>query len=273
MNTIFILSAVFPAIVGAIAFFILGGQRDPLRSRVQAFLWALCFAGGSFMLLGRLDLFDVLVSFMYVGFALAVFVWISPKPMGSRYLIRALFVVGAGALILWPIRSGLVGPVHMRNLAAFFFLGLGLWSIMERTAQQVKIPSLIALPLISALTLAWFLHSKSDAHGLEQVLGIACALYVATLLVALVSPNRISAAAVLPFVSVFFVGFLLTAHFYFQVNPWTLIYMCIPFLVLWLRGWLPFVPHSPLPEAVILAAISVMPLLYIFWKTPLAVLT
>ncbi len=267
MITFFILSAVLPAIVCAVAFFILGGQKDPMRARLQATLWALCFAGGSFLLLGRFDFYDVHETYLYVALALAVFVWLSPKPMGARYLVRALYVLGIGAFILWPVHAALTMPVQMRNLAAFFFLGLGLWSILERSSQQVKISTLIALPLISALTLAWFLHTKIEAQGLGQVLHIAIALYVATLLVAFLFPGRVSAAAVLPFVSIFLVGFMVAGHFYFYFNPWSMIYICIPFLILWIRGWLPFVPRTPVAETVILSAISVAPLIYIFWRT------
>ncbi|MGZ3723135.1 MAG: hypothetical protein ACXVA9_09405, partial [Bdellovibrionales bacterium] len=197
--------------------------------------------------------------------ALTAFVWISPRPIGSRYLIRAIFVVVLGWLALWPLRDSLHGHTQLRNLLAFFFLGLGTWSIIERASQKVQPLTLIALPLISATALSMLLLFKGSA-SMAQLVSVLCTLLGGVLALTLVYPKRVSAAAVLPFVSVFIVLFMASGHFYLDINPWHMIYLCAPFLLLWIRGWIPFIPRAPVPEALILSIICGAPLGYFIWN-------
>jgi hypothetical protein len=157
-----------------------------------------------------------------------------------------------------------VGQVHLRNLLAFFFLGLGLWSIVERSAQQTQSPALVLLPFLSVLGLIQLLGLLHSGQGiLAGTVWLQAGLMAGVLIVALVWPARVSAAAVLPFVSIFVVALMTAAHFYLGVNPWTLIFLCAPFVILWIRAWLPFIPRSPVPEAIGLGILGAIPLAYV----------
>ena len=263
----FLESAALPAILVALGFFIVGGRGDPFRARLQSLFFTAGLMAGSYVLVNRLTFppRDVNEAFSWVAAALMIFIWISPRPIGQRYLVRALFVVGIGFLTLWQIHDSLHGRVALRNLLAFFFLALGVWSIVEKSAQKVKPLTLVALPLISATALSLLLLFKGSA-SLAQLVSIVCALLGGVLAVALVTPNRVSLAAVMPFVSVFLVAIMACGHFYLDINPWWMIYLCIPFLLLWIRGWIPFVPHSPIGEAVMLGCIALIPMGYFLWN-------
>lgn len=263
----FIKSALLPAGGVALLCFLVGGRSDPFRARLQALFWALGFSVGTYVLVGRLSFppHDVNESFTWAALLLVVFVWISPKPTGQRYLVRAIFVVALGLLSLWSIRSSLHGEVQMRNLLAFFFLGLGLWSILEGAAQKVQPLTMIVLPLISATALSLLLLFKGSA-SMSQIVSVLCACLGGLAAITLIFPRRISMAAVLPFVSVFIVLFMADGHFYLEINPWHMIYLCLPYLALWTRRVIPFVPRKAIPETVILGLISGAPLGYFLWE-------
>lgn len=263
----FLKSAALPAAVASVLLFLVGGMRDPMRARLQATIWATAFVGGCMVLVSRLNFppTDVNEGFSWIAILLALFIWISPVAVGSRYLLRALFVVAIGLLSLWQIRSSLGGYVHQRNMLAFFFLGLGTWSIVERSSQKVQTLTLMTLPMISATALSLILLFKGSAV-LSQILSVACTLYGGVFAISLVAPAKISKAAVLPFVSIFLISFMAIGHFYLDINPWTMIYLCLPFLVLWIRNWIPFVPRQPIAEAVVLGAVSAIPLGYMVWN-------
>jgi hypothetical protein len=269
----FLKSAAAPAIVVAIGFFLLGGLKDPLRARLQALLFAMGFAGGAYFVLGHFNFppTEIGDSLAWSALLLMAFVWISPRPVGSRYLIRALFVAAIGTLVLWPIRASLQGPVHTRNLIAFFCLALGTWSILERVSQKMKTMTIITLPLISAVMLMLLLMIKGG-QSLAQMVSLVAALLGGLWAVSALAPGRISAAAILPFVSVFLIAFMVAGHFFLHINPWYMVALCIPFAVLWARGWIPFVPTNPFGEALMLAVLALIPLLYFFWgiyQTPI----
>jgi hypothetical protein len=42
-----------------------------------------------------------------------------------------------------------------------------------------------------------------------------------------------------------------------------MIYLCIPFLWLWIRGWLPFITRRPVMEPLIFGVLSLLPMLYL----------
>jgi hypothetical protein len=262
----FILGVALPAFVSVVLSLVVGGRGDPLRARLQALFWALGFAFVIFFVHERLPFppGEAIEALPWAALALALFVVISPHATASRYLTRAGFVVGLGLLLLWPIHDTLHGHVHMRNMAAFFFLGLGCWSILERAVIKVQSPSLIALPLISVVTLFVILQSKGGVQGTQGVAvwGVFLAGYLASVFVA---PRRLSAAAVLPFVSVFVIGLMAQAHFYLHINPWLMVYICLPYLVLWIRRWIPLVPPEAIGEAVVLSLICALPLGYLVW--------
>jgi len=262
----FIKTALAPALAVGIVFLLVGGLSDPLRARIQSVVWALAFTVGAYFLVGRLSFppTDVNEAFSCGALLLAGFVLISPKGVDVRYLTRAIFVVALGALALWPIRASLHGYAHYRNLAAFFFLALGTWSIVERASSQLQTLTMIVLPIISATALSVFLMFKGSA-SMSQLVSVLCALLGAVAFLALIKPKRVSMAAVLPFISVFIILFMASGHFYLDINPWHMIYLCLPFLLIWFRGYIPFVPRRPIPEAIILGAASAAPLGYFLY--------
>ena len=263
----FLKSAVAPAIAVGLLFLLVGGRKEPLRACLQAIIWAVAFSAGAYVLVGRLTFppYDVNEGFTWCALALALFVCISPRPVGSRYLVRALFVLALGYLTLWPIHDSLGSHVHLRNLLAFFFLALGTWSILECSADRVKPPALIALPMISATALSMLLLFKGSA-SFAQLVSVMCALLGAVLAVALIAPQKVSSTGILPFVSVLIVAFMAAGHFYLEINPWFMIYLALPFLVLWMRRWIPFVPQQAIGEAVMLGLIAGVPLIYFVWS-------
>jgi hypothetical protein len=260
-------SAVAPALVVVVGFFLLGGLRDPLRARLQATLWALAFAAGLYVLVGRLEMppHDVNDAFLWVGLLLALFVWVRPQGLGSRYVLRAIFVLAIGLLTLWPIHESLTGYVQQRNLLAFFFLALGIWSITERSSQKTQTLTLITLPLISAGSLSFLLMVKGSA-ALSQIVSVVCALYGGLAVLLLFAPKRVAKMAVLPFTSVLLIAFMAVGHFYLDINPWLLIALCLPYFFLWIREWLVFVPRQPFFEALILSVLAAAPVVYLMWK-------
>ena len=263
----FVKTSAIPALGMAVLFYVLGLKHDPWRARLQALVLALAFAGGSYIMFGRLAIppYDVSEAFTWAALGLAVFVWVAPYSVNARYVVRALFVVGLGALCLWPIRESLQGSIHMRNLFAFFFLGLGVWSILEKAAQKVKPLTLVTLPLLAASGLAGLLMLKGSA-SMAQQMGIVCTLLGAVFVLVLFVPRRVSVAAVLPFISVFLVLFMCAGHFYLDINPWFMVYLSLPFFVLWIREWLAFVSRQPVIESVILGALSAAPLGYFLFN-------
>lgn len=263
----FLKSSAVPALGVAVFFFLIGGRSDPFRARLQSLALAIGFVIGNYVINGHLNIppHDVNEAFSWAALALVAFVWISPRPVGSRYALRALFVLGLGALCLWQIRDSLHGQVHVRNLLAFFCLALGAWSILEKASQKVQPLSLLVLPLITASALAVLLMIKGSA-ALAQQLGVLCTVLGALLAIVLVRPKRVSAAAILPFVSIFIILFMVAGHFYLDINPWILIYLCAPYLLLWIRGGIPFVPRTPIGEALTLGAISAAPVAYFTWE-------
>lgn len=247
-----------------VALWLLGFTRDPLRARLQAIAWTLAFAIAGVLQSGRLPwpLLLPLDGMILSVMVLAGFVVVNPKEIGSRYLVRALIVAVVGLMLFWPVLDSLRGGVNPRNLLAFFFLGLGVWSILERTAQQVQVTSLVLLPTFTLASLIWLLRSQ-DAAMISVPLMTHAGLLAATLIVAILFPARLSSAALVPFVSILVVMQLAAVHFYLHVNPWTLIALCTPYLVLWLRGWLPFLPREPRAEATTLGVLAALPLIYV----------
>jgi hypothetical protein len=262
----FIKSAFLPAVGVAVLFLLTGWLRDPMRARIQSLVFALGFAAGAAVLIGwpNLPPSDVNQAFTWSALALVLFVLVSPRPVGSRYALRAFFVVALGLLTLWPIRESLHGHVHLRNLLAFFFLGLGTWSIVERSAQKVQPLTLYVLPLISGTGLSLLLVVKGSI-SMSNFVSILCALIGGIATLSLIFPKKVSAAAMMPFISVFMILFMVCGHFYLDINPWFMIYLCAPFLVLWIRNWLPYVPRQPLAEAAVLGVISAAPVAYFIY--------
>lgn len=255
-----------PAFASILVCLLLGGLKDPFRARLQVLVWT---AGLTFALFFRMDhpAFpprDATEGLLYAALGLAVFVVISPHGTATRYMTRALFVLGLGLLVLWPIRDSLAGPVHFRNLAAFFFLGLGVWSIMERSVIKVQPPAFVALPLVAVLALFLVLRMKGAVHLADTALTLGVFL-AGVLAVGLSAPQRLSTAAILPFVSVYVVLMMAAGHFYLHINPWLMIYLCVPYLVLWIRRWIPLVPGKAVAELVVLALISLIPIGYFVW--------
>lgn len=262
----FLRSTVLPAVLAGAALYLLGGKSEPLRARLQALVVALAFTVGAYLLLGHFAFppVDVSESLSYVALGLAVFVWIAPKDLKTRYALRAVFVLALGALLLWHIRESLMGnPVHLRNLVAFFCLSLAMWSITERASRQVALPTLLLLPLITASGLSFLMLFAASA-AFSQLVTVLCGQIGVALALSVVARTRVSEFALLPFNSVFLALFMVAGHFYLDVNPWSLIFLCWPFLVLWVRAWVP-VPKTWWIEAPVLGAISAAPVGYQLW--------
>ncbi len=262
-SAILSMSTVIPALALIMMLFGCSLLSDPWRSRLQAVAWTLALVVGGVLHSSRLPLplLMPLDGLIWSAVLLGAFVVIGPRGVGLRYLVRSLLVVAIGVLVLWPILSTLQGQVHTRNLLAFFFLGLGLWSVVERATQSVRVPALLLLPLLSAIALLWFLFGRES-----EVVFVPVSLFTGVLaavsMVALLFVGRVSAAAIVPFVSVLLVALMAAAHFYLQINPWSMVWLCAPFLLLWLRPWLPFFPKEPRREALTLGVLAALPLLY-----------
>lgn len=268
----FIRSALVPGFLAAAACFAVGGMKDPMRARLQGLIIAVAFFAGSYLLLGRVNFppHDVAETFGWAGLVLGLFVCVMPKALGPRYLVRALVVLAIGAVIFWPLRATILQPVNYRNLVAFFCLSLGVWSILERASGTVKISTLILLPLIAATALSFFLLFSASA-SLSQLVTVLCAILGGLLLIGLFFPGRLAKWALIPFVSSLIVTMMAAGHFYLSgVNPWHMIYLCIPFLVLWIRSWLTFVPESIWAEALILGLLAAAPLVYFIYNKGVA---
>ncbi|MGE0526673.1 MAG: hypothetical protein AB7G93_12600 [Bdellovibrionales bacterium] len=262
----FVRSALLPALGVGLLLFVSGGLKESWRARVQAGILALGFLVGNFLLLNRLNVppHDVSESYSLVALILAVFVLVQPESFGGRYFVRALFVLAMGALILFPIRGVFEGAAAQRNLIAFFCLSLGVWSIIERAQYKVKAPALVLLPWLTTTALSLFVLLKASA-SMSQQITVLGAIQGVVLAMALLCPQRLSKFALIPFLSVFVVLLMMSAHFFLDVNPWHLIYLCAPYLLLWIRDWMPFIPVRPLPEAIVLGGASALPLGYFLW--------
>jgi hypothetical protein len=264
----FIQSALIPAAVVTGAVFLTGGLREPLKSRVQALLLAAGFIVGHYLLLGRLGFppSDVAESVSYAALAAAAFVWIYPQAHQAPYMVRALFVLALGALVLWPLRQELKTDMGLRNAVAFFCLGLGIWSIFERNVQRLNLLSLLGLPLIAASCLSFTLLFGASA-SFSQMVQILCALLGGLFVLSLLWPGKISRAAIAPFASLFLVLIMAAGHFSLNINPWKMVILCIPFVFIWTRSWYPFIPKNPVVEFLILAIMSLLPLAYLMWDS------
>jgi hypothetical protein len=263
----FIYSAAVPAVLVAAGVVMVGRMGEPWRTRLQGLIFASGFAGGAYYLLSRLSFppSDAGEAFIWAAALLSAFVVISPAGQGRRYMLRALFVLALGALLLWPLRQTVFSPVNYRNLVAFFCLGLGVWSITEQSSGKVKPLSFFALPLIALGSLSVFMLLRSSA-SLSQLVAIPAAICGGLAAVSLVFPAMISRYAFVPFLSVFVVLLITAAQFYLDVNPWHLIYLCLPFLVLWVRDWLVFIPRSQIGEALGLGLLAGAPLAWFLYS-------
>lgn len=263
----FLVSAVAPAFVAAVVVFILGYLKEPWKARVQGLVLALAFSAGAYLLIGRLHVppTDAGEAFSFAALLLAVFILVRPQPLGHRYLVRAIFVLALGAIILYPLRQTILAPIYYRNLVAFFCLALGIWSIVEKTVPKVMPTTLILLPLIAATGLSFLMLFAASA-SYSQMVSVVCALFGAMLVLALLQPQRLSLNALVPFLSVFVVMLMVAGHFYLEINPWHMIYLCLPYLILWIRDWLGFVPKKTVPEAIILGTVSAAPLAYFVYN-------
>lgn len=264
----FVKSALIPAAAVAATVFLTGGIKEPLRSRIHALLIAAGFIVGHYLLIGRLGFppSDVAESLSYAALGAAAFVWIYPQVQQAPYLVRALFVLALGALVLWQIRGELRTEGGMRNSIAFFCLGLGIWSIFERNVHRLNMLSIIGLPLIAAACLSFILLFGASA-SYSQMVQILCALLGGLFVLSIFWPGRIGKAAVVPFVSIFLILIMAAGHFTLNINPWKMVILCIPFLFIWTRAWFPFIPRNPIIEFLILAVLSLLPLIYFVWNS------
>ncbi|NJM10186.1 MAG: hypothetical protein HC883_04775 [Bdellovibrionaceae bacterium] len=263
----FIRSAVVPAFVATVLVFVTGFLKDPWRTRLQGLILALGFSAGIYALISRMHFppTDAAEAFACGALLLAVFIFWNPRPLGQRYLVRGLFVLALGAILLWPLRQAISNPVHHRNLVAFFCLALGVWSIVEKSAGRVRPATLILLPLIAATALSLLMLFSASA-SFSQSVTVLCACMGGLLLLSLVVPSKLGLSALVPFLSVFVILLMAAGHFYLDINPWHMIYLCFPYLVLWIRELLGFVPRKTVPEAIILGAVSAAPLAYFVYN-------
>jgi hypothetical protein len=95
-------------------------------------------------------------------------------------------------------------------------------------------------------------------------------LLVSCFALSIFAPQKVSPAAILPYASVLIVAEMAAGHFYLRINPWSMVWLCLPFLVLWIRGVIPLVPKEPKAEALTLGALAGLPMAYLFWAGPLS---
>lgn len=260
----FLTSSVFPATLVLIANFAIGYLPEKFKVKLQSLAIALAFLFGYLMLLGRPEWPPLggVASLPWVALICGLFVLVSPMHKGSRYLIRAFFVAAILAILLWSVWASIrTNPMGYRNLAAFFCLGLGIWSILERAAESVQKPALILLPTL-ALTATSFLFLMEGSASLSQVSASMAVILAGQFALSLFFPKSLANTALLPFLSIFVIGTMVVGHFFSGINPWRSIMMSWPFFILWFRGLIPFVPKKPIPEAVVLAILAVAPLIY-----------
>jgi len=264
----FIKTALIPAAAVTAAVFAVGGLNEPMRARVQAVLLAAGFIAGNYVLLGRLNFppGDVTEAMSYIAAVCAAFVLIFPQVHQAPYVGRMFFVLLIGALVLWHLGGSLKGEGPMRNAIAFFCLGLGVWSIVERNAQRLNLLSLIGLPLIVASCLSFILLFGASAV-FSQMVTVLCALMGGLFVLSLLWPGKVSKAAVVPFLSVMLIAAMAAGHFHLDINPWKMVILCIPFLFIWTRAWFPFIPANPIVEFIFLAVMSLLPLGYFMWDS------
>lgn len=263
----FLRSAALPAALLGVVNLLAGFAPEVLRGRIQAIFFAAAYAFGSYMLLDRFQVppHDFSDSIALAGFVLAGFVLVAPRRLGWRYVLRSIFTLAVLTLTLWHLRESMDSMIARRNVLAFFFLGLGVWSIVERAEKAVAAVTLIALPLVSATGLSFLLLLKGSASMSQQV-SILCSLSGAMAVLALVLKNRLAVEALVPFLSVFVMAFMAGGHFYLDVNPWHMVVLCFPYLVLWIRPLLFFAPKAPLGEALVLGLFAAAPLGYFLFQ-------
>ncbi len=260
-------SAAIPAAAVAVAVLLTGKFKDPLRARLHAIFIAIGFFVGTYLLIGRMNFppKESIESIAYVGLACAIFVLAFPFPRQAPYIFRAVVVFLFGLLLLWHIRNQLDSEVLKRNMIAFFCLGLGTWSIYERQAEKVNLLTLIGMPLITCTCLSFILLFNASASFSQQVT-VLCAILGGVMAVALVWPGRVAKGAVVPFLTILPILIMAAGHFYLQVNPWTMVMLCLPYLFVWIRGWLSFIPANPIVEFVIMATMALIPLGYFMYN-------
>ncbi len=259
-------SALLPAAGVVVAFFLISLMSDTYRRQLQSLALAIGLMAGVYALVGRLGIppKDVSESIGWLGVVSAIFVMLSPQAAGGRYGLRAVFVLLMGGLLLWHIRGSVFVPAHYRNLVAFFCLALGVWSIVERSAARVSLVALLAMGSLATAFLSFVLLLKGSASMSQLATSLAVQLGALAVL-ALVAPRRVDALAVLPFLSVLPVLYMAAGHFYLDINPWHMIYLCFPFLLLWVRRAFSFIPNSPIGETLMLTVMAGAPLGYFVW--------
>lgn len=232
----------------------------------QALVMAIGFSAGVYLLIGRVSLppRDVNEGLVWISLICAFFVAVSPQTVGGRYLVRGLFVLAMGVLLLWSIRQTAFTPPHYRNLIAFFCLALGVWSIVERAATRMTLMAVLAMGSLAA-TFASLLFVLKGSASMSQVATCLSVQLGALSLLAFVFPRRLDAFAVLPFVSVLPVMMMAGGHFYLNINPWYMVYLSLPYLLLWIRRGLSFVPDHPILETLALSIMAAGPLGYFIW--------
>lgn len=261
---IFLMSAALPAALVTLVCFLVSSLPVNWRERAQAVAIALgVFLGYYFILqTPRFPPQGGVSSAPWAAALLALYVFLQPRSVGARYLVRAVFVAALLGCFLWSIYDSIQSsPVGFRNLAAFFFLMLGVWSIVERSAESVGKISLIALPMIAgtACSLLFVFQGSASLGQIATTLSVILGGLVA---LALFFPKRLSSTAVVPFLSALLVGYMAVGHFYVEIHPMRLVMMCFPFFVLWVRKFFFFIPKRPLIEAILLGAISSAPVAY-----------
>ncbi len=263
----FLRSAALPAVLLSAGILLSKLTPERIRGKLQVLFFALAYVLGSYLLLNRLAFppHDLSESLSALALLLVTFPFLAPARLGWRYALRALYVAIAGFIILWHLRDSMGTLLNQRNALAFFFLGLGGWSIVERAAGKVAPLTLIALPLVSATNLSFLLLFKGSA-SLSQLVTTVCALYGALAVLTVTGIQRVAVSALVPFLSIFIIAFMAGGHFYLDINPWHMIFLCLPFFVLWLRDLIPFVPRSPLFEALTLSLLCAGPLAYFMYQ-------
>lgn len=249
----------------AVLCWVVSGARPLFRVRLQAAFFALSFLGGGYFLQANLHLppQDAIDSLLLSAFLLMLYVVLFPELKGVNYTPRLFYVLAMGALLLWPLKNEVFQAANARNLIAFFCLGLGAWSILVGGASKVATPSLLSLPLMSALALS-LIFKLSGGVLLSRLVLLHAGLILVSLVLCL--RGKAHPAAFLPFASAFLAGFAVVGFFYSNINPWRLTAAFIPFLFILGRAWIRFVPTKPEREAIWLNGLAAVPLGIFLWN-------
>jgi hypothetical protein len=269
---LFLRTAAAPAFVVAVLFLLFGHAPEPWRARIQALIFAGGFWVGCYLLTGYPPFppHGGAPSLVWVAVWFAGYSWVAPRGAAIRYLMRGIWVAGGVIIAIWSLRENiLTSGLLSRNILAFVFLGWGMWSLLERSVKASHVLTPIALSVVS-LTAASILFVLQGSILMSQMLTTLAVITGALAIIAWLWPARLSLHALFPFLGGLFGVFLVTGYIFLDANPYLVMSMAIPFLVLGFKNAFGFKASSAFADAATSIVIAAVPLGIILYKTFLA---